>query len=505
MDRGNMATQGKHQAKHTRHNTCTWRTASRRTLLPVACAVLLIGITFAAGGCARHIDRAQIERWERGELSAQVRHGAGGTAYTGVPEPGQRAEVALPPQPTVDDYVAAAVAHNPMLAAARARVRMLAERVPQETSLADPMIEVAPLWRSGEASPMELMLGISQEVPFPGKLELRGRIATSQAAQAGAELAAARLQVINDTRRAYWMFYAAQRGIEVTQQTRGLLEQFHQIADANVRAGRAGQADVLRASVELANLDSELARLRQEKTSAAAMLNQLMNRPPDALLPDPVETDPPQVALDLPHLLQQALNVNPRLARLREAVHTAQLQQERARQEWLPDFHIGVSYGFMGLAGADMDEDDEWGLSLGMNLPLWTQRRRAMQREARFEAQMALAELAEEQNAITFRVQDAAARAASQHEQVRLFRQRILPEAAQTVEASAASYRAGRGDFIELIDNWRVLFNYRLLYHRNVAALQQALADLDAAVGTRETEMTTPPNRETSSASRPLP
>jgi outer membrane protein, heavy metal efflux system len=433
-----------------------------------------LALTLLLAGCAQQVERAQIEQWKRGELATRLE-----------PARAQQAETAaLPPGATVDDYVAAALQHNPMLAAARAKVRMLAERVPQVTSLEDPMIEVAPLWRGGDGSPAEVMVGVSQELPFPGKLGTRGQIAASQATQAGAELAAARLEVINDTRRAYWMHYAAQRGIEVTQETRGLLEQFRASADAAVRAGRAGQADVLRASVELDNLDNELSKLRQEQTSAAAMLNQLMNRPADAALPVPAEVDPPAQQAEIDQAIARAHAASPSVARLQERVRETQLEKTRAKQEWLPDFRVGAFYGFMGLNGEDeMEEDDEWWLTVGMTIPLWSEKRRAMEREASYAGQMALAELSDERNKLAFRVQDALARVTSQQRQVRLFRDRILPEARQTVDASAAAYRAGTTTFIELIDNWQQLLEYRLMYHRNVAELQQSLADLDAAMG----------------------
>ena len=84
---------------------------------------------------------------------------------------------------------------------------------------------------------------------------------------------------------------------------------------------------------------------------------------------------------------------------------------------------------------------------------------------------------------MAFRVQDALVRAESQHRQVMLFRDVIIPQARQTVDASLSGYRAGKLEFLTLVDNWRRLFEFEVIYHQDLAALEQSLADLQQAVG----------------------
>ena len=84
---------------------------------------------------------------------------------------------------------------------------------------------------------------------------------------------------------------------------------------------------------------------------------------------------------------------------------------------------------------------------------------------------------------MAFRVQDAVVRAESRQQQVVLFRDVIIPQARQTVDASLSGYRAGKLEFLTLVDNWRRLFEFEVIYHQNLAALAQSLADLEQAVG----------------------
>ena len=38
-------------------------------------------------------------------------------------------------------------------------------------------------------------------------------------------------------------------------------------------------------------------------------------------------------------------------------------------------------------------------------------------------------------------------------------------------------------DFLTLVDNWRKQLNFELMYHRALAEMEQAVADLERAVG----------------------
>jgi outer membrane protein TolC len=94
-----------------------------------------------------------------------------------------------------------------------------------------------------------------------------------------------------------------------------------------------------------------------------------------------------------------------------------------------------------------------------------------------------VADLTAQRNRVAFAVQDAWLKVEAQQKLVELFRDVIIPQAKQTVDASASGYRAGSVDFLTLVDNWRKLLNFDLMYHRALADMEQAVADLERAVG----------------------
>jgi outer membrane protein TolC len=271
----------------------------------------------------------------------------------------------------------------------------------------------------------------------------------------------------------------------VTRRNRDLLAQLTDVAEARYRAGTATQQDVLRASVEMNKLDNDLIGLEQRRVTASAMLNRLVDRRVDAPLPVPPARDPDPLSLELDAVLAMAGQSNPDIARVRERIEGFRQRLELARLNRWPDLTLSFSYNLVENDGLSpvANGDDQWWVGAGINLPIWADRLDAAESEAARGIFESIAALGDVQNRVAFRVQDALVRAESQQRQVVLFRDVIIPQARQTVDASLSGYRAGKLDFLTLVDNWRRLFEFEVIYHQDLAALKQSLADLQQAVG----------------------
>jgi hypothetical protein len=72
---------------------------------------------------------------------------------------------------------------NPGLEAARQAWRAAGARVPQARALADPMLSygIAPLSLGSEGSPLGQSIEVRQDLPYPGKRDVRGRMAEAEA------------------------------------------------------------------------------------------------------------------------------------------------------------------------------------------------------------------------------------------------------------------------------------------------------------------------------------
>ncbi len=395
-------------------------------------------------------------------------------------------DAALPTD--IEALVRLAWRHHPGLHAARRRVERLQQRAPQVASLDDPTLRVVPIGEQAEtaAGRVGLQAGVSQKLPFPGKLAARKAVAQRDAAAADMHLATLRLEVAADMRRAYWGWRYAQRAAEVVTQDRELLEQLQRVAEAKYRAGTAEQQDVLRAQVERASVEKTLLTLEQQRRSSVAMINRLLDRPIDAELPEPGDedrwTDPAAIDTDLDRLLTMAAH-HPRLAALREQAARYRGLRQLANLDRYPDLTVSLHFNEVGSDGDSpvSNGDDQWFVGFGINLPLWQGKRDAAEQEALAGLYETAAMLADAQNQLAFRVRDALARVEAQRQVLALFDQQMLPDAEQAVAAAESSYRTGNAGFLTLIDNWRRLTGLRLTYEQAATQLQKDLADLRQA------------------------
>ena len=86
-------------------------------------------------------------------------------------------------------------------------------------------------------------------------------------------------------------------------------------------------------------------------------------------------------------------------------------------------------------------------------------------------------------NAVRLAVQQAYVRAQSAAAHATLLDTTIIPQAQQVLDASRVDYQSGRGDIASLVEQQHGLLETRLDYLRALAAMEEARADLDYAVG----------------------
>lgn len=380
---------------------------------------------------------------------------------------------------SLDTLVAEVQARNPSLQAASAAWRASAQRYPQQVSLDDPMFEfmVGPKG-VGTDDGGGWMVQASQRYPWPGKRQLRGAAAQSEADVMRGDIGDTRLRLAESARMAFYDYYLAQRLAEVNAATRKLLGQFREIAKTKYETGQATEQDVLQTDVELANLHSRATELSRDEQVAKARINTLLHRAPDCALP------PPPSKLALPDLLPDAASLQDAAARSRPdlfaqiaRVRTEEANLELAYREYYPDLDLRARYD------AFMPEDMRAQVGMAVNVPIRFQRRSAAVREACDRLQQRRWEYQNLLDQVRFEVQSARDRAAQSADVVRLYQQKTLPISERNLESAQANYTTGKLDFLRLIDAQRQLNAQREAYHQAVAEYHRRLAEVERAVG----------------------
>jgi len=401
------------------------------------------------------------------------------------------------------DFIVVALENNPDIKAAEETARSKAERIVQVTALPDPMITTKTLpepVRTAEGDNF-FILGISERFPVPAKLEQAGRIALEETRASLRRLQEVRLRVIAEVKRAYFQVYVLDKSIDITQENQRLLRGLIDVARAQVAAGRRPQDDVLRAQVELSNLEAELIALRQRRVTFAARLNELLDRSPTTVVPPPDGFDIRRADVRLDQLLATSADANPALRRLGHQIERDRHALELARLAYWPDFTLGFEWMYMEPRDAfrpppnpttgqrpvvsTMSEDgtDNWAITFAFNLPIWFDKIKGGINEAKHRLLATRQEYAATQNRVEFQIEDALERVRAQRDLAALFDSTIIPQAQQTYQVSQASYIAGASDFLYVIDNWRKWLVFTIQYHRSLGELERSVADLEEAIG----------------------
>ena len=375
------------------------------------------------------------------------------------------------------------LARNPELIAARKQWETATNRIAQARSLDDPILSVQ-LWNVPQpfkaTQADNTIFGLSQNLPFPGKLALKGDVATRSAEMTEQMLRAKERELVVRLKQAYYDLFLAQKAVQIHHEQVELLRQFVAIANAKFRGGMGSQADVLKAQVELSLLFQHLPVLEQRRKTTEAMLNTLLDRNPASPLgfaEEPAHLPFTQPADDLHSL---ALNERPEIKAAELDVQRSEQSRALAQRQYYPDFNVAFQ------RFQNYQANDGFGAYVAMTIPFafWTKPKYdAGVQEAEAAVSVAQAQQHAVENMTRFQINDLLAKLRATDQVATLYRTTILPQAEQSLEAARVGYRAGKGGFLDLIDTQRAWRGFQLEYFKALVDRQYRLAELEQVVG----------------------
>jgi len=378
--------------------------------------------------------------------------------------------------------VAAVLARNPSIEAARWAWRAALARYPQEISLDDPMLEysLAPASIGSSEVDTGQRVALSQALPFPGKLTLRGEIALAEAEAVARDHDAVRLRLATLASLLFDEAYLIDRKLAVNDAHRALLAELREIAVARYEAGSGAQQDPLEAELEHAELLHRDVALRADRRITYEQLNALLHRSAELPLPAPAATLEPRAPEEGPRdaLLARALAERPELRAAEARVRAREAAVDLARREFLPDLRVMGAYDTIW-----QENDLQPMLGLELNLPLRRTRRAAALDEAKAALEQARSTRAGLDDQVRFSTLRALERLAEAHHALEIFEDRMLPAAQDRVASARVAFETGQSDFSTLIDAERSLRNAELGHEEARVEVSRRHAELTRALG----------------------
>jgi outer membrane protein TolC len=360
---------------------------------------------------------------------------------------------ALPDPLRLEQVLKIAHERRAEIVAAQARARAFAQRPAIVSALDDPMIFASvdhlPFMLHGA----DVSLSVEQRFPLSRVLGNRRRVAKADSQRARAEADKVELDVELDAASAFLMLQERREMARILEEQRTLAQQFVRAAIARYAAGTGGQADALRAEIEVSRLDGALRSIAAEIRGAAVMLNTSLGRPAQGPVPALDSTISASAPPSADAVRVTALEGRPELRAGGAEISGAQAEVSVMQSMYAPMAMVRTGPAYT------MADGPGWMAMVGISVPIWGGKLRAGVAEAKAMVDMAQADLLSMRRMVEGEALSTREQVVGSRERFLALRDEILPRAKQAIDPTLAGYSSGQLPLVSVIEAAQALWS----------------------------------------------
>jgi outer membrane protein, heavy metal efflux system len=323
-------------------------------------------------------------------------------------------------------------------------------------------------------------VGVTQDIPYPGKLRLKGEMAKRDADVTQQQYESVRRTVLAAVKSVYFQLAYLSKTLAILESDGQLLEQVEKAADARYRSGIGTQQDLLEAQLEQTKLLREITMHHLEVAKAQAQIKQLLNRSQSSVDIEPSDLPETPLPYTFGELLAATKAQNPDISGAQQMVEKQKLQVDLAHKDFYPDFNIQ----YMWQRTDPTQFRAYYMLSVGVQVPIYRSRKQRpelAEAEADLSRSHSEAESQTQQVAFELRTQfDTAEKTA---ELLKIYRDGLLPQTRIEFQSGLAAYQNNRQDFQGLLASFLDVLHLDEEYWQSIADRETALAHLEELTG----------------------
>lgn len=366
---------------------------------------------------------------------------------------------------TLEQAARKAIANDPWITASQQKESAALARSNAAQVLPDPRFNVGLMnlptdtFNYSQEAMTQLSVGVSQMLPRGDTLALNSQRLRLQSEQ---------MPLLREDRKAkvrltvtqLWLdALKASRSIQLIEENRILFEQLTDIVSSSYSStfGQARQLDLVRAQLELDQLDERLTQLQQQQTRAVQQLGEWLGGTPSGLpeLAPKLDQNLPEwttpISLSRQQLTQR-LSQHPTLRLIEKMVRVAQSEVEIAEQQYEPEWMINASYGFRGDDAMGNNRADLFSIGVSVDVPIFSSKRQDSQvRAETYEKESLRTERLLKLRSLlaNYRTLEAELQRLDQRRQ--LYQDKLLPGLQQSAEAAINAYTVDDGSFADVV------------------------------------------------------
>jgi outer membrane protein TolC len=388
---------------------------------------------------------------------------------------------------SLKELIKYAVSNSPRVKAARLDWARVIQKYPQATSLDDPMLTYIYQIEEVETrvGPQDQVFTVSQGIPFPGKLGLKGEVVTKEVEIARTKYEKVVRDLIVEIKKSFFELHYIDKAIELAGQNKVVLEHFTEVGTTDYAADATALNDVVKAQSQYAQASYDLILLKEMRATETARLNTLLNREPEHTIGDLIEPELKEFDFSLDELYNMASRSEElRIAELK--VEKDGLEQSLSKYTYYPDFKIGLNYISIGDSPTPNVSDsgqDSVAVTFGINIPLWLKKNSAAVEEAKLKRESSIEEKGAIKNELLNMAKKLYFRLTNSERLIKLYGESLIPQAQQSMEIAETWYENGEGSLSGLLETQSIFYNFQIAYFRSVADYLKTVADLEKVTG----------------------
>ncbi|MGE0201544.1 MAG: TolC family protein [Candidatus Melainabacteria bacterium] len=400
---------------------------------------------------------------------------------------------------TLEQAIDTAIQHNPQLKAAKAKLGISEADIKTAKARPNPMI----VSDNGIAEDT-YRAGIEQTIELGGKRHKRVALAKAQQEVVHSEIDGVLLTLRADVRRAYTQLYLGQERQKAYEEILQSTEKLLNVTQKREQAGDVSRLDVLQADIIVVNVKNELQSLANQLIEARNQLNNLLNQPLDtslaltppaafpqlvmekAALPEKTEAgalkaEVQKTDFSLNRLIETALTTRPEMQQNQKGQEATQRQLSLAKANRIPNLSLTAGPDIV-VPGGGENQYSVFFIA-NMELPVWNRQQGPIQKALAEQVQLQ-EEQAALKNKIILEVTNAYNAFFAHQNRVMRYETELFPKAQEVVEKSRRSFEEGKSSILISLNAQQAYIHTRLGYLQAMVDMQNAISDLERAVGT---------------------
>ncbi len=388
-------------------------------------------------------------------------------------------------QDILDQYIETAAKNNPALKAKFNQYMATLEKIPQVGTLPDPQIMfgyfIMPI--ETKNGPQQAKISFTQMFPWFGTLKNKEEIFVNVAKAKYEDFEDAKSNLFFEVRSTYYDLYFIKKSIDIILENIRILETFKNLALIKIEAGKASGVDELRVEMKLADMENNLALIKDKFSVNINKFNNLLNTNNTMFIeiPNTLWTN------DLPYTKQSVLDSlkenNHQLQSLDFLYQSYISKEHLTKKEGLPKIMLGADYSAIGNNNVSPESGkDAFLFKIGISIPLYRKKYSAMVKETILHQQGIKDKKVDKINTLETLFKNTYSEYTDANRRINLFieQSELAAKALRILESEYASYSNNFEEILRMDNNLR---QYSLELEKARADKQASIAFINYLMG----------------------